>query len=52
MLNPMRDKTLRRVLKGKRDDTCDHGLSGRSLRVKSSHELGWKVQMTKKKIYI
>ena len=27
LLNPMRDKKLRRVPGGRRDDTCDHGLS-------------------------
>ena len=27
------------------DDTCDHGLSGRSLRVKTSYELSWKVKV-------
>ena len=30
---------------GRRDDTCDHGLSRRSLRVKTSYELGWKIKV-------
>ena len=29
---------------GRRDDTCDHGLSRRSLRVKT-YELSWKVKV-------
>ena len=33
MLNPMRNKNSRHVPGGRRDDTCDHGLSRRSLRV-------------------
>ena len=33
MLNPMRDK-IEGTYRGGRDDTCDHGLSRRSLRVK------------------
>ena len=50
MLNPMRDKHLRHV-PGGRDDTCDHGLSRRSLEGKTSYELSWKVKVviTKKK---
>ena len=27
LLNPMRDKNRRQELGGRRDDTCDHGLS-------------------------
>ena len=34
MLNPMRDKNWRHVPGERRDDTCEHGLSRRSLRVK------------------
>ena len=34
MLHPMRDKNLGHVPGGRRDDTCDHGLSRRSPRVK------------------
>ena len=35
---------------GKRDDTCDHGLSRRSLRVnKTSYEFSWKVTVMIKK---
>ena len=50
MLNPMRDKKLRHVPGGRRDDTCDHGLlSRRSLGYKTSYELGWKVKVMKKK---
>ena len=33
MLNAIGDKKQRHVPGGKRDDTCDHGLSRRSLRV-------------------
>ena len=48
MLNPMRDKSWRHVPGGRRDDTCDHGLSRRSLRVnKTSYELSWKVKVIK-----
>ena len=32
MLNPIRDKNWRHVPAGRRDDTCDPGLSRRSLR--------------------
>ena len=34
---------------GERDDACDHGLSRRSLRVKTSYELSWKVKVMIKK---
>ena len=34
LLNPMRDRNWRHIPGGIRDDTCDHGLSRRSLRVK------------------
>ena len=34
LLNPMRDKNGRQEPGGKRDDTCDHGLS-RSWKVKA-----------------
>ena len=34
MLNPMRDKNEGTYRGERRDDTCDHGLSRRSLRVK------------------
>ena len=44
---------LRRVIVhvpgGERDDACDHGLSRRSLRVKTSYELSWKVKVMIKK---
>ena len=34
------------MLRGRRDDTCDHGLSRKSWRVnKASHELSWKVKV-------
>ena len=32
------------VHRGRRADTCDHGLPRRSLRVKTSYELNWKVK--------
>ena len=34
LLNPMRDRNWRHIPGGIRDDTCDHGLSRRSLTVK------------------
>ena len=49
MLNPMSDKNERTCRGGRRDDTCDHGLSRRSLRVKTSYELSWKVKVMIKK---
>ena len=49
MLNPMRDKIRRPVPRGRRDDTCDHGLSRRPPTVKTSHELPKVKVMTKKK---
>ena len=46
MLNPLRDKKIRHdVPGGRRVDTCDHGLSRSTLRVKTSYELGWKVKV-------
>ena len=44
MLDPMSDKKRRHVPGGKRDDTGDHDLSRRSLRVESPHESGWTVK--------
>ena len=51
MLNPMRDKDWRHVPGGERDDTCGHGLSRRSLRVKplTSWAGKWKWFKGKKK---
>ena len=31
--------------RGRRDDTCDHGLSRISLMVKTCYELSWKVKV-------
>ena len=48
-----RQKKQRHVPGGRRDDTCDHGLSRRSPRVKASYELSWKVKvMIKTHIFI
>ena len=45
----MRDKKKKHAPGGRRVDTCDHGLSRRSSRVKTSYELGWKVKVMIKK---
>ena len=38
LLNPMRDKNGRQEPGGRRDDTCDHGLSSRSWKVNVCEE--------------
>ena len=48
----MGDKNWRHVLGGRWDDTCDHVLSRRSLRVKTSYELSWKVKVMLKNKYL
>ena len=45
MLNPMRDRKKGPYPGGRRDDTCDHGLSRRSLRVKPLTNLDWIVKV-------
>ena len=46
MLNPMRDKYRRHVPRGRRDDTCDHGLFDQKIAEgKISYELSWKVKV-------
>ena len=46
MLNPKRDKKIKGTYRGgRRVDTCDHGLSKTSLRVRTSYELGERVKV-------
>ena len=47
MLNPMRDKNEGTYRGERRDDTCDHGLSRRSLRVQPP--TSWKVKLMRRK---
>ena len=49
MLNPMRYKKEGHVPGGKREDTCDHGLSRRFVQGITSYEFDWKVKVMIKK---
>lgn len=44
MANPLRDKKMKHLPGGRREDICDHDLSKRSLRVNTFYELSWKVE--------